>query len=41
MVDQEYIKMSLDKCLLVNLALSTQDMQSRILDQDSRKSTRE
>jgi hypothetical protein len=40
MVDQKYIKVSLDKCLSVNFALSTRDMQSRILDRDSRKSTR-
>jgi hypothetical protein len=37
MVDQEYIKVLLDKSLSVNFALSTRDMQSRILDhRDSR-----
>jgi hypothetical protein len=41
MVYQEYIKVSMDKCLLVFLALSTWDMQSRIQDQDSHKSMRE
>jgi hypothetical protein len=40
MVDQEYIKVSMDKCLLVIFALSTQDVQSRIHDRHSRKSTR-
>jgi hypothetical protein len=33
-VDQEYIKMLLEKCLSVNFALSTRDMQSRIQDRD-------
>jgi hypothetical protein len=42
MVDQEYIKVFMDKCLSVHFALSTQDMQSRILDRDSgNKSTRQ
>ncbi len=41
MVDQEYIKVMMDKCLSVNFALSTRDMQSRILDQVSSKSMRE
>jgi hypothetical protein len=37
-VDQENIKVMMDKCLSVNFAISTRDMQSQILDQVSRKS---
>jgi hypothetical protein len=29
MVDQEYIKVSMDKCLSVNFALSTRDMHAK------------
>jgi hypothetical protein len=41
MVDQENIKVLMDKCLSVTFALRTWDMQSQILDQNSRKSMRE
>jgi hypothetical protein len=41
MVDQEYIKVPLDKESFGFIALSTRDMQSRIQDQDQCKSTRE
>jgi hypothetical protein len=41
-MDQENIKVMMDKCLSVNFAISTRDMlQTQILDQVSRKSTQE